>query len=238
MTVLRLLILPAAILTALCGACLPAQLCNSSDITCGPAGAILLQTLALQRVPAPITEEASEPLRIFVNDNSDALVYRFEDMSGTNQAELSRPGWNNVQGITVDGSGRIYVTSTFSGELYRYDDISGAGEVVYDGSNGTTFNRPFGVGLDASGRILVADLIHGLLYRFDDMSGTNQSEYDGSNGTPFQGIRGLWVDGNDRIVLADSNIPMIYRLDDATGSGQVEYDDGGNLAPAQYIYAD
>ena len=79
----------------------------------------------------------------------------------------------------------IYVTDNTTDVVFRLGDMSGTGQLAYDGSAGTDFANPFNVRVDALGRIYVTSIGNTRLFRFDDMLGSGQIEYNGSAGTAF-----------------------------------------------------
>lgn len=119
------------------------------------------------------------------SSGTNNLLYRFDDMAGTNQQETNGAfgGWS-PRDIAFDSLGRIYVTDNANNVVVRFNDIADPAPITYDGSAGTPFSTLTGVAVDALDRIYVADNLAGTLYRFDDMTGANQVELDtGASGS-------------------------------------------------------
>lgn len=119
------------------------------------------------------------------SSGTNNLLYRFDDMTGTNQQETNGGfgGWP-PRDIAFDSLGRIYVTDNANNVLVRFNDITDPAPATYDGSAGTPFSTLTGVAVDSLDRIYVADNLAGTLCRFDDMTGTNQVELDtGTSGS-------------------------------------------------------
>lgn len=138
------------------------------------AGFWLLAALA----PPSVSVPAASTGGILLTDAAADVLIRLEGIAGG--ARLTYDGstlgnpFANPAGVATDSLGRIYVAGT--DRLYRFDDMTGANQVEYDGSAGTSFARLRAVHLDRNDRIYVTDNMLTRLYRFDDMSGTNQVE--------------------------------------------------------------
>lgn len=119
-----------------------------------------------------------------------------------------------------------------NGFIYRFADMAGTAQVVYDGAAGTAFGSPDGIYVDESDgdRIYIADSNEDLIYRIDDVSGAGQIEYDGTAVGGFAsgsgGPRDIALDASGRIYVADWE-GWLYRFDDISGTGAVTYSGGG-----------
>lgn len=111
---------------------------------------------------------------------------------------------------------KIYALS--GTQLFRYDDMAGSNQVIYDGGAGTPFTNSINDLFVDNSHIYVADQNGDTVYRFDDMSGTNQVEYTAGISDPY----GVSVFGGQ--IYTSSIVGPLYRYEDMTGTGQVTYD--------------
>jgi len=64
-------------------------------------------------------------------------------------------GFNNINGITLDPAGNIYITESGNNDVKEIASTGGTPFIIT--SPGTVFNDPTGVGIDASGNLYVAE---------------------------------------------------------------------------------
>ncbi len=163
---------------------------------------------------------------IFVADSGANLLYRMDDMQGSNLVSYDGSAlgtaFSNPSGIATDSQGRIYVAS--NARVYRFDDMLGTNQVEYNGSAGTGFAQIKDLFIDSQDRIYATDNTNDRIYRFDDMQGSNQIEI--ASGF-FNNPQGIAVDGSGNIYVADTAFGNVQRFPDMTGTGRVVYD--GNI---------
>ena len=160
---------------------------------------------------------------IYVADSGTNLLYRMDDMEGTNlmsyDGSALGTAFSNPSGVATDSQGRIYVAS--NARVYRFDDMLGSNQVEYDGNVGTTFAQIKGLSIDNQDRIYATDNTNDRIYRFDDMQGTNQIEI--ASGF-FSNPQGITVDISGKIYVADTALGNIQQFPDMSGTGRVTYD--------------
>ena len=142
-------------------------------------------------------------------DGSSGTVYVTNSWDGSNQVTIvnrdrqrvgALPGpFNQPGGVTVDGSGRIYVADTFNNRIRVF---SPAGEPINTVSHG--FSRPHGVAVDdSSGTIYVADTRNDRVRVFD--SGWGHVADMGGFDDPYA----MAVVGPGNLYVADSRNDII-----------------------------
>ena len=145
---------------------------------------------------------------------ADTFNYRVQKFSGKGVYSLifgsggSLPGQLGVvEGIAVDGSGNIYVTSTDS----RVEVFNSAGIFVQQwgttGSGPSQFNGPVGIAVDvATGTLYVADGSNNRVQKFT-LSGTFVTQWGtaGSGSGQFNIPRGIAVDRAGNVYVTDGN---------------------------------
>ena len=135
--------------------------------------------------------DATFHIYVVDNDGSNmgvSRVVRMDDMSGTGATALGTYGSGTKQfarpwGVSVDGSGRIYVADQSNQRIVRMDDIAGTNWTTLGtlGTDTGQFFAPNGIYVDGAGHIYVADSggqgegygADDRIVRMDDMSGTN-----------------------------------------------------------------
>jgi hypothetical protein len=165
---------------------------------------------------------------LYVSDYSFSQLVRSDDLWGANKQVFGGTGTGVNQfygphGVTVDGSGRIYVVDTFNCRIVRMNDITGAGWTTFGtcGSGTGQFSTAAtDITLDAGGKIYVVDTGNNRVVRIDDMVGTNWTTLGngGSATNLLSGPQGVAVDAAGKIYVADSANSRIVRVEDITGT--------------------
>jgi len=139
-------------------------------------------------------------------------------------------------GITVDGSGNVYVADTHNSRVQKFS--SGGTYLTHWGSNGTAngqFYWPRGIAVDGNGNVYVADSGNHRVQKFTS-EGTYVGQW-GSYGTgngQFMSPQGIAVDGNGNVYVADSGNHRVQKFTSdgtyvtqwgsfGTGNGQFGY---------------
>ena len=80
--------------------------------------------------------------QIYVGDQTNNRIVRFDNMSGTNWTTYST-GLNSPAGVFVDLLQRVYVADRNNNRILRFDDMSGTNLTSLAGS--PAFSGPFGI---------------------------------------------------------------------------------------------
>ena len=156
--------------------------------------------------------------------------------SGSANGTGSAARFNFPYGVTVDGSGNVYVADSFN---YTIRKITSAGVVTtLAGTAGTSgsangmgstarFNFPYGVTVDGSGNVYVGDTNNctirkitpsGFVSTLAGTAGVWGSNNGFGSGARFDGPCGVAVDGSGNVYVADSWNSTIRKI---TPSGEV-----------------
>ena len=116
--------------------------------------------------------------RIYVTDNLNHRIVRFNDIQGTGLIAYGSHGmgvaqFNEPEGVALDSRGRIYVSDESNHRIVRIDDMTGAGWTTFGtpGHGDYQLQLPHGIQIDSLGRIYIADTGNGRIVRIDDMAG-------------------------------------------------------------------
>jgi hypothetical protein len=122
--------------------------------------------------------------RIYVTDNGNHRIVRFNDMQGTGFTSLGSFGngvnqFNEPEGMTFDTLGRIYIIDESNHRLIRMNDMTGAGWTTFGtyGSGVGQLSIPHDVQIDTVGRIYIADTGNGRIVRINSMNGDGWVEF-------------------------------------------------------------
>lgn len=172
-------------------------------------GAFLVTGSGIRDVASTLAARAGQ---IYVAE--DTQIERLDDMTGAGRTTLgtrvSGPGvkqFNRLEGIFVDGAGRIYVSDFHNSRIVRVNDMTGAGWTTL-GTPGAGVKQfsyghgPGGIFLDGAGRIYVADFGNSRIVRVNDMTGAGWTTVGkpGTGVNEFNGPAGIFVDGAGRIL--------------------------------------
>jgi hypothetical protein len=176
--------------------------------------------------------------------------------NGTGTAAL----FNQPQGITVDGSGNVYVSDTNNCTIRK---VTAAGVVTTlagnagqaGSSNGTgsaaLFNYPAGLGVDASGNVYVADFDNdtirmvtpaGVVTTLAGTAGVSGSANGAGGAAQFNHPLAVALDGSGNVYVADTSNQLVREI---TAGGNVSTLAGtagiggradGSGAAAQFFY--
>ena len=142
--------------------------------------------------------------------------------SGTTDATGASARFNTPYGVTVDGSGNVYVADSFN---YTIRKITSAGVVTtlagLAGTSGTTdatgsaarFNTPYGVTVDGSGHVYVADAFNNTIRKITSsavvttlagLAGTSGSTDDIGSVARSNSPYGVAVDASGTVYATDT----------------------------------
>ena len=150
--------------------------------------------------------------------------------SDQNQNAVSADTLNNPAGVTVDGSGGLYVADTANNRVLHYPEGSTTADVVYgqggsfsssdqdqNGVSADSLNGPTGVTIDGSGGLYVADSANNRVLHYAAGSTTADAVYgqggsfsssdqnqDGVSAGDLNGPTGVTIDGSGGLYVADS----------------------------------
>ena len=112
-------------------------------------------------------------------------------------------GFFEPEGVTIDGSGNVYVGDPGLGTVYEMPPgcttASGCGPVGLGGG----FSSPIGVAVDGSGNVYVGDAGNSAVYKMP--TGCASSNCVTTLGGGFNGPTGVAVDENGNVYVADTN---------------------------------
>ena len=149
---------------------------------------------------------------------------------GSDDGTGSAARFNTPQGVTVDGSGNVYVADSGNNTIRKITPgavvTTLAGAVgspgVADGTGSAAqFSYPYGVAADASGKVYVADRDNHTIRKITSggvvttVAGTasNHGSADGTGSTArFNGPRGVAVDGSGNVYVADTYNHAIRKI--------------------------
>lgn len=176
------------------------------------------------RYPRDIAVDGSG--NVYVADSWNDRIQKF-DTSGNYLAkwgsydvswwifEAGNGKFNSPEGITVDGSGNIYVSDTGNDRVQVFNS-SGAFLRKWGGSgsgNGK-FNSPRGLAVDAGSNIYIADTGNNRVQKFD-LSGSYLDKWGsfGAGDGQFDSPRGVAAGSGGNIYVADTDNHRIQKFD-------------------------
>ena len=130
--------------------------------------------------------------RFYVSDKCNYRIIKFDDFTGKNWASLQGTGTgptincgevqqrsgsgvmqfgNELDAITVDSQGRIYIADEHNNRIVRIDDITGKGWIEFSGIGENKLSLPHGITISSNGKIYIADTGHNRIVRIDDLTG-------------------------------------------------------------------
>jgi sugar lactone lactonase YvrE len=161
---------------------------------------------------------------VFFADTGYQAVQEIEAGTGGNAAGVVSSsstvvtvgsGFNFPHGVTVDGSGNVFVADTNNRAVDEIEAGTGgnAAGVVSSSSTvvtvGSGFSSPFGVAVDGSGNVFVADTNNRAVKEIEAGTGGNAAGMVSSSSTvvavggSFSGPEGVVVDGSGHVFVAD-----------------------------------
>jgi len=142
----------------------------------------------------------------------------------------------NPTGVTVDGSGNVYVSDTYNHRIQKLAG-SGAWQATWGslGSGNGQFYYPTGMAVDGSGNVYVVDTYNHRIQKFNS-SGVWQATWGsyGSGDGQFNYPYGVAVDGTGHVYVADTNNNRIQKFD-AGGAYLAQWGSNGS-GNGQFIY--
>jgi uncharacterized repeat protein (TIGR03803 family) len=146
-------------------------------------------------------------------------------------------GFQSAQGVTVDGSGNVYVTDQQNGGAVK-EMPPGCASLSCVTNLGGGFDNPKGVAVDSSGNLYVADLDSGLVKEMPP--GCTSSNFTGGActittlGSAFNYPYAVAVDGSSNVYVASANNGFVDEISPhGVNLGAVAV---GTTGPAQTLY--
>jgi uncharacterized repeat protein (TIGR03803 family) len=146
-------------------------------------------------------------------------------------------GFQSAQGVTVDGSGNVYVTDQQNGGAVK-EMPSGCSSSSCVTMLGGGFDNPWGVAVDTSGNVYVADLDSGLVKEMPP--GCTSSNFTGGActittlGSAFNYPYAVAVDGSGNVYVASANNGFVDEISPhGVNFGAVAV---GTTGPVQTLY--
>ncbi|MDD2699530.1 MAG: ubiquitin-like protein, partial [Arcobacteraceae bacterium] len=170
----------------------------------------------------------------------------FADGNGT------AASFNNPYGVTVDGSGNVFVADTHNSKIRKITPegvvttLAGSGSSGFTDDTGTaaSFYSPNGVAVDGSGNVFVADQDNHKIRKITPegvvttLAGSGTATFADGNGTAasFNKPNGVAVDGSGNVFVADRNNHKIRKItpegvvSTLAGNGAISFADGEGTA--------
>lgn len=157
-------------------------------------------------------------------------------MTGSTDGTGSAVRFSGPEGLSLDGTGNLYVSETFNSTIRKVVLVTGVVSTVAgtagmpggaDGTgSGARFNQPSGMALDATGNVLVADSGNSTIRKLVPATGavttiagaaSTGGSVDGPGATArFGGVYGLAVDGAGNIYVAEGGYSTIRKVTQTT----------------------
>jgi ribosomal protein S11 len=167
--------------------------------------------------------------RIYWTDDLLDMVYRADDMLGTNLVSYGSSGvgagqFSGPKGIAIDSSDRIYIADRFNNRIVRINDMTGDGWTTLGsfGSNDGEFYIPEGVYVTTDGVMTVADTGNCRIVQTNGMTTTGWTSYGDTRGSDygqFDNPTSVYVTSAGVIYVADSFNNRIVKMNGISGSG-------------------
>jgi len=154
-------------------------------------------------------------------DRFERAVGTFVDVIGDGVDGLSAPA------ATVIGpDGAVYVASSTSGEVHRFDPIAGGHLSTFAASGIVT---PQGLAFGPSGDLFVSDSSNDTVQRFQAVTGTHLGTFVSAGAGGLSTPRGLTFGPSDDLFVASAGTDSILRFDGDTGTFVETFAVGGGL---------
>ena len=168
-------------------------------------------------------------------------------------------------GVTLDGSGNLYIATTGNNRIRKVDTagiittVAGNGERGYGGDGGAAtaaqLSSPWDVTVDGSGNLYIVDTGNNRIRKVDadgiitTVAGNGERDFGGDGGSAtaakLHWPRGVAVDGSGNIYIADAGNHRVRKVDATTrnistvaGSGDRGYGGDGGSATAAAVKLD
>ncbi len=234
------------------GAATSAQLWNPTGVSVDGSGNLYIADESNQRIRKV---DSTGNISTFAGNGSAGYS---GDGSAATSALLNRPS-----GVSVDGSGNLYIADTYNHRIRKVDSmgnistVAGTGAVGYSGDGGAATSAllgyPSGVSVDGSGNLYIADTNNSAIRMVDSTGnistvvGNGSAGYSGDGGAATSALlrypSGVSVDGSGNLYIADTSNQRIRKVDSTgnistvAGSGAFGDSDGGGVATAaSFVY--
>jgi sugar lactone lactonase YvrE len=155
--------------------------------------------------------------------NAVGVAAGYADLNGSNAL------FNSPKGITIDGSGNLYVSDTGNNRIRKIDPshnvttIAGSGAAGAVDSTGTnaSFKNPRGIIRDSSGNLYVADQGNRKIRKISTsgvvttIAGSGPDANGNGTSARFYAPYGVGADINGNVFVADTNNNLIRKIDPA-----------------------
>lgn len=181
------------------------------------AVAVLVCVGSLAARPAVQAPPALAPGDILAANLNDGSVARFDGRTGAFAGHFVEPGSGGLAGATglaFGPDGHLYVASSATHQILRYDGVSGALRDVF--VDGGELGGPFSLIFGPDGDLYVSSSSRHEVLRFDGASGEYRgtAASDSTLGTPI----GLRFGPDGMIYVANARGASVDRYDPATGA--------------------
>ena len=175
---------------------------------------------------------------VFVSSTTDGTIFRGQSSDETLTPFLAggADGRTSATGLEVDNEGHLFVAGGATGQVFVYDELTGALLARLSGGSSPTFINDIAV--DRNGVGYVTDSQSPVIYRVvpNGTGGYTLERWLTLTGTPIVytpgfNLNGIVVSQNDKYLFTvQSNTGKIYRIEIATKE-IVQVDVGGRVFP-------
>jgi hypothetical protein len=154
-----------------------------------------------------VADSGNDTIRVITADGAVSTLAGQPGVAGAQDGVGSGAQFTDPQGITVDGSGTVYVADSGNGVIRL---IPNSGSTQTNSASGDLV-EPYGIALDGSGGVFVSDAFEGSIYDVGSDgsatylagSGSYGAGVDGAGANATGNLLGLAIDPHGNVDIAD-----------------------------------